>query len=64
MAAAAAATAAHCNVSKDILHVPLKVWTGKGMLQETRDFCAMKHASADEMLHALVHEKRDRLNAP
>jgi len=27
------------------------------MLQEMRDFCAMKHASADTMLHTLVHER-------
>jgi len=57
----AAATAAHCNVSKDILHVPLNnVWTGEGMLQEMRDSCAMKYASTDAMLH----EKGRRLNAP
>ena len=61
----AAATAAHCNIAKDILHVPLDdVWTGRGMLQEMRDSCVMKHASAHAMLHALVHEKRHRLNAP
>jgi hypothetical protein len=34
------------------------------MLQEMSDSCAMKHPSADAMLHALVHEKRHRLNAP
>jgi len=34
------------------------------MLQEMRDSCAMKHASADAMLHALVHEKMHRLIAP
>jgi hypothetical protein len=50
---------------KDILHVPLnKVWRGKGMLQEMRDSYAMKHASAYAMLHALVHEKRQRVKAP
>ena len=31
------------------------------MLQEMRDSCAMKHASADATLHALMHEKRHRL---
>ena len=62
---AAAATAAHSSVSKDILHIPLNnVWKGEGMLQEMRYSCTMKHTSADAMLHALVHEKRHRLNAP
>jgi len=53
----AAATAAQCNVFKDILHVPLNnVWT-EGMLQEMRNSCVTTHASADAMLHALVHKK-------
>jgi hypothetical protein len=61
----AAATAEHCNVSKDILPVSLNnVWTEEGMLQEMRDSCAMKHASADAMFRPLVHEKRHRLDAP
>jgi hypothetical protein len=34
------------------------------MLQEMRDSCAMKHPSADAMLHALMHEKRHSRNAP
>jgi hypothetical protein len=54
----AAETVTRCNVSKSILHVPLNnVSRGEGMLQEMRDFCAMKHASADAMLHVLVHER-------
>jgi hypothetical protein len=60
-----AAAAAQCNVSKDTLHAPLKkVWTGEGMLQEMHESWAKRHASADAMLHALVDEKRHRLNTP
>jgi len=34
------------------------------MMQEMPGSCPMKHASVDAMLHALVHEKGHRLNAP
>jgi hypothetical protein len=34
------------------------------MLQEMHDCCTMRHASVDAALHAMVHEKRHRLNAP